>query len=155
MENVDWTSQVACLKPIHLLIFFSLAYWKESYQRMSKYLLLIKFLLIYLSLLLMVRNIHIALPLYNFLNIKLCLCGSEFDIVNVILSNGNSSLLTELEKNKSCFLLIAHNSWFLVKSNILHVISFNEVNVLSMLLLENWPFLGMIASFSNLIAVDG
>ena len=66
---------------------------------MSKYLLLIKFLLIYLCLLLMVRNIHIALLLYNFLNIKLCLCSSEFNIVNVILSNGNSSLLTELEKN--------------------------------------------------------
>ena len=65
---------------------------------MSKYLLLIKFLLIYLCLLLMVRNIHIALPLHHFLNIKLCLCSSEFNI-NVILSNGNSSLLTELEKN--------------------------------------------------------
>ena len=65
---------------------------------MSKYLLLIKFLLIYLCLLLMVRNIHIALPLHNFLNIELCLCSSEFNI-NVILSNGNSSLLTELEKN--------------------------------------------------------
>ena len=66
---------------------------------MSKYLLLIKFLLIFLCLLLMVRNIHIALPLYNFLNIKLYLCSSEFNIVNVILSNGNSSLLIELERN--------------------------------------------------------
>ena len=66
---------------------------------MSKYLLLIKFLLNYLCLLLMVRNIHIALPLYNFLNIKLCLCSCELNIANVIiLSNGNSSLLIELEE---------------------------------------------------------
>ena len=122
MENIDWTSQVACFKPIHLLIFFfSLAYWKESYQRMSKYLLLIKFLLNYLICLpLMVRNIHIALPLYNFLSIKLFLCSCELNIANVILPNGNSSLLIELEEYYHWyFLLVAHNSWFLVKSNIL------------------------------------
>lgn len=46
----------------------------------------------------MVRNIHIALPLYNFLSIKLFLCSCELNIANVILPNGNSSLLIELEE---------------------------------------------------------
>ena len=67
---------------------------------MSKYLLLIKFLLNYLCVLLMVRNIHIALPLYNFLSIKLFLCSCELNIANVI-----SSLLIELEEyyHTSCW----------------------------------------------------
>lgn len=46
----------------------------------------------------MIRNIHIALPLYNFLSIKLFLCSCELNIANVILPNGNSSLLIELEE---------------------------------------------------------